>query len=168
MPETDEATTNPYPATETNREKLQQYLLDYYSSSTFNIEHQILPLMDSPPMRLMINPHATPTAHHSPIPVPLHWQDDVKAGLDRDMRLGVLKPVPFGEPVTWCHHMVGHLRKKEWHAQKDNRLPTSQHPCHQRDTTHPVTLPPGAIGPSREEENRLRCMEWLPQCTPSP
>ena len=100
-------TSLPYPATEANREKLQQYLLDYYSSSTFNTcEHQTLPLMESPPMRLMIDPHATPTAHHSPIPVPLHWQDDVKAGLDRDVRLGVLEPVPIGEPVTWCHRMV--------------------------------------------------------------
>ena len=62
--------------------------------------------MNSPPMRLIIDPNATPTAHHSPIPVPLHWQDAVKAGLDRDVRLGVLKPVPIGEPVTWCHHMV--------------------------------------------------------------
>ena len=62
----------PYPATD--RRKLQQYLLDYYRSSTFNTcEHQILPLMASPPMRLMIDLHATPTAHHSPIPVPLHW-----------------------------------------------------------------------------------------------
>ena len=87
-------TSLPYPATEANREKLQQYLLDYYGSSTFNIcEHQTLPLMESPPLRLMIDPHATPTAHHSPIPVPLHWQDDVKAGLDRDVRLGVLEPV---------------------------------------------------------------------------
>ena len=43
---------------------------------------------------------------HSPIPIPLHWQDDVKAGLDRDVRLGVLEPVPIGEPVTWCHRMV--------------------------------------------------------------
>ena len=100
-------TSLPYPATETNRDKLQQYLLDHYSSSTFNVcEHQTLPLMEGPPMRLMIDPEATPTAHHSPIPVPLHWQDDVKAGLDRDVRLGVLEPVPIGEPVTWCHRMV--------------------------------------------------------------
>ena len=68
-----------FPATEANREKLQQYLLDYYASSTFKTcEHQALPLKNSPPMRLMIDPDATPTAHHSPIPVPLHWQDAVK------------------------------------------------------------------------------------------
>ena len=57
-------------------------------------------------MRLMIDPKATPTAHHMPIPVPLHWQDEDKAGLDRDVRLGVIEPVPIGEPVTWCHRMV--------------------------------------------------------------
>ena len=49
-------------------------------------EHQALPLMDSPPMRLMIDPNVTPTAHHSHIPVPLHWQDAVKAGLARQGR----------------------------------------------------------------------------------
>ena len=88
-------------------EDCQQYLLDYYNSSTFNTcEHQTLPLMEGPPMRLMIDPHASPTAHHSPIPVPLHWQDDVKVGLDRDVRLGVLEPVPIGEPATWYHRMV--------------------------------------------------------------
>ena len=30
----------------------------------------------------------------------------MKAGLDRDVRLGVIVPVPIGEPVTWCHRMV--------------------------------------------------------------
>ena len=58
------------------------------------------------PMRLTIDPSATPTAHHSPIPVPLHWQEEVKAGLDRDVRLGVIEQVPVGDPVTWCNRMV--------------------------------------------------------------
>ena len=99
MPQTDKANTNPHlPTIPSHREKLQQYLLDYYGSSTFNTcEHQALPLMDSPPMRLMIDPNATPTAHHSPIPVPLHWQDAVKAGLDRDV---TLETVPIGA-IAW-------------------------------------------------------------------
>ena len=63
-------------------------------------------MMEGPPMHLMIDPEAKPIAYHSPIPVPIHWQDDVKAGLDRDVRLGVLEPVPVSEPVTWCHRMV--------------------------------------------------------------
>ncbi len=54
----------------------------------------------------MIDPEATPSAHHSPIPVPLHWQESVKSDLDRDVRLGVLEQVPIGNPVTWCHRMV--------------------------------------------------------------
>ena len=58
------------------------------------------------PMRLMVDANAEPVAHHTPIPVPLHWQSDVKAGLDHDVSLGVLEPVPVGEPVTWCHRMV--------------------------------------------------------------
>ena len=100
-------TTLPCPAPEENVVKLKQYLLECYSSSTFNTcEHQPLPMMEGSPMRLMIDPKAKPTAYHSPIPVPIHWQDDVKAGLDRDVRLGVLELVPVGEPVTWCHRMV--------------------------------------------------------------
>jgi len=76
-------------------------------SSTFNTcEHQTLPLMDGPPMKLMVDPNAEPVAHHTPVPVPLHWRDAVKAGLDHDVQLGVLEPVPIGEPVTWCHRMV--------------------------------------------------------------
>ena len=97
----------PFPAIEANRERLQEWLLDYYESSTFNTcEHQQLPLMSGVPRRLLVNPDAEPVAHHTPIPVPLHWQEEVKAGLDQDVPLGVLEPVPVGEPVTWCHRMV--------------------------------------------------------------
>ena len=100
-------TALPFLATEDNRASLQQWLLDYYKSSTFNTcEHQPLPLMDSVPMRLMVDPDAEPVAHHTPVPVPLHWQDQVKAVLDQDVALGVIEPVPVGEPVTWCHRMV--------------------------------------------------------------
>ena len=135
-------TSLPFPATEDNREKLQQYLLDYYKSSTFNTcEHQPLSLRDSPPMRLIIDPNATATAHHSPIPVPLHWQDAVKTGLDRDVRLGVLEPVPIGQPVTWLHHMVICAKKDgtprrtidfqplNFHATRETHH--TQHPFHQ-------------------------------------
>ena len=32
--------------------------------------------------------------------------DEVKAALDQDVRMGVIRPVPIGEPVSWCHRMV--------------------------------------------------------------
>ena len=57
-------------------------------------------------MCLIIDPKAKPTAYHLPMPVPIHWEDDVKAGQDRDVRLGILEPVPIGQPVTWYHRMV--------------------------------------------------------------
>lgn len=100
-------TTLPMPATEANREALQGHLLRLYADSTFNTcSHQPLPHMTGPPLRLMLDENATPVAHHTPIPVPAHWQDKVKAGLDQDVRLGVLEEVPIGTPVTWCHRMV--------------------------------------------------------------
>ena len=100
-------TTLPFPATDDNRERLQQYLLDHYKSSTFNTcEHQTLLLMDTPHLKMMVDPQAEPVAYHTPVPVPLHWRDPVKAGLDHDVQMGVLEPVPIGEPVTWCHRMV--------------------------------------------------------------
>ena len=97
----------PYPASEANLIKLKQFLMDYYKSSTFNTcDHQPLPLIDGPPMRLMVDPDAEPVAHHIPVPVPIDWKEEVKAGQDQEIRLGVLEPVPVGEPVTWCHRMV--------------------------------------------------------------
>ena len=73
----------PFPATEANRQCLQTWLLNFYKSSPFNTcEHQHLPLMACAPMRLMVDANAQPVTHHTPIPIPLHWQSDVKAGLD--------------------------------------------------------------------------------------
>ena len=106
MPPT-KPTTVPFAPVAENRQKLQDWLLDYYSSSTFNVcDHQPLPMMEGPPIHLMIDANAKPVAHHNPIPVPLHWQEEVKAGLDQDIRLKVIEPVPIGEPVSWCHRMV--------------------------------------------------------------
>ena len=61
----------PYPPTEANRQKLKDWLLEYYKHSTFNTyEHQHLPKMDTPPLRLMISKIAIPKALHKAIPVP--------------------------------------------------------------------------------------------------
>ena len=106
-------TTIPFPPTPGNREKIEKWLVkDYYSSSTFNVcPHQLLPLMEGP-LKIMVNPEAEPVAYHTPIPVPLHWQDQVHSDLMRDVALGVIEPVPVGTPVTWCHRMVV-TRKKD-------------------------------------------------------
>ena len=98
----------PCAPTQENLPILKKYILDRFRSSAFNCcEHQPLPLMDnSPPLRLFVKEDAVPAAIHSPRQVPLHWQSDVKRGLDRDVALGVLERVPVNDPVTWCHPMV--------------------------------------------------------------
>ena len=98
----------PCAPTEENLHILKQYILDRYRSSAFNCcEHQPLKLMDSaPPLRIFIDEDATPVAIHTPSKVPLHWQDAVKRGLDRDVNLGVLEKVGVNEPVTWTSRMV--------------------------------------------------------------
>ena len=38
--------------------------------------------------------------------MPVHWQEEVKAGLDRDVALGVIEKVGVNEPAEWCCRMV--------------------------------------------------------------
>ena len=98
----------PCAPTQENLPILKKYILDRFQSSAFNCcEHQPLPLMDSsPPLRLFVEDKAVPVAVHTPSQVPLHWQADVKKGLDRDCQLGVLEKVPVNDPVSWCSRMV--------------------------------------------------------------
>ena len=90
--------------------------------------------MAGPPLRLMVDPEARPVASHTPIPVPVHWQDDVKAGLDQDVRLGVIEPVPIGTPVTWCHKMVVCPKKSGKPRRTVDLQPLNRHAV--RETHH--------------------------------
>ena len=101
----------PCPATDGNRETLRQFLFD---------------------------PEATPFAYHTPIPVPPQWRADVKVGLDRDVLLGVIEPVPVGEPVTWCHRMVVCAKKDGKPRRTVDFQPLNKHAT--RETHH--TQPP--------------------------
>ena len=96
----------PCKPTKENLPKLKKYILERYSSSAFNCcEMQALPLMkDSPP--LFVDKLAKPVSIFTPSKVPVHWSASVKAGLDRDERLGVIERVPVNEPVSWTSRMV--------------------------------------------------------------
>ena len=64
--------------TEDNVEVLKEWLLDYYGATTFNVcDHQPLPLMKWEPLKLHVDPNATPTAVHKPAIDPIHWQNKV-------------------------------------------------------------------------------------------
>ena len=100
--------TLPCDPTPANLPILRDYILSRYAASAFNVcERQPLPLMqDSPPMRLFMDKTAKPVAVHTPAPIPIHWANQVKAGLDRDVRLGVLERVPVNEPTSWLSRMI--------------------------------------------------------------
>ena len=132
----------PYPATKENRGKLQEWLLNYYASSTFNVcEHQQLPFMNTVALKFMIDPNAKPVAKTKPRPIPIHLQDRVKALLDRFVRLGSLRKAPFNVPVPWCHDLVitekkdGTLRLtvdlQNLNAYAERELHHTQSPFHQ-------------------------------------
>ena len=97
----------PFPCTKENVPKMKQWLAERYKSSTFNkCPHQVLPEMVGPPIQIHIDPDAKPVNLKTPAPVPLHWQEQVKKDLLRDVELGVIEPVPHGEPTKWCFRMV--------------------------------------------------------------
>ena len=61
----------PFPATKANRKRLEQWLLEYYSSTAFNTcTHQPLNLMKTPMMCLMINERLNPVFTINPFPSP--------------------------------------------------------------------------------------------------
>ena len=97
----------PFPATEENCQKLENWLKSYYASSTFNTcSHQLPPMMDTKPLCLMIDPNAALVTHHTPIPAPVHCQEEVNTGLNQAIWFAVIELVPIDEPITWCHRMV--------------------------------------------------------------
>ena len=97
----------PFKCVPENNEKMKEWLIERYSSSTFNkCKHQLLPSMTGPPLKIHIKPDAVPVAANKPTPVPKHWEGDAKEGLDTDTSLGVISKVPIGYPQTWCHKMI--------------------------------------------------------------
>ena len=67
--------------------------------------------MTGAPVEIKFRKGATPHAVHSPIPIPHHWEKQVKDDLDRDVQLGIIEVVPQGTPTTWCSCMVVAAKK---------------------------------------------------------
>ncbi len=107
QPPPDRPPALPFTPTEDNVDRLEKWIISHYASSAFNVcEHQPLPEMSGRPLTVHFRPEAVPKAFHTPIPVPHHWKEAVKADLDRDVRLGTIEPVPQGTPTLWCARAV--------------------------------------------------------------
>ena len=106
-------TSCPYDFIDENIDKIQDWIIDYYSSSTFNqCNEQPLPLINtSLPLSLFIDKEAKPVACHRAVPVPLHYEEQVKKDLEKDVRLGVIERVPPNTPSTWCSRMLIQTKK---------------------------------------------------------
>ena len=64
----------PYPAAENNIQHLQQFLQQQFATSAFN-PGPPFPEMKTPPAHIYLKPDATPSACHTPIPIPYHWKE---------------------------------------------------------------------------------------------
>ena len=97
----------PFTACPENIDKMKEWLKERYASSTWNkCTHQVLKGVTGPPLKLHVDPDATPRAVHVPSVVPLHWEKEVEDQLMEDVRMGVLEKVPHGYPTKWCHRLV--------------------------------------------------------------
>ena len=91
----------PFEPVEGNIEKLKEGIVKHFRALAFNnCSHQKLPLVEgSPPLRLYLDELVKPVACHKTGNIPFNFVDQVKADLDRDMRLGVIRKVPVNTPV---------------------------------------------------------------------
>ncbi len=98
----------PFEPTPENLDKLEKWFLEYFASSAFNTcTHAPLQSMTGVPMTAVRKrDDVTHPKWYTPIPVAFHWKKQVKADLDRDVRLGIIERVPQGEISEWCSRMV--------------------------------------------------------------
>ena len=100
----------PFPETEV--EKIKDWIVNRYKSRTFNTcEHQPLPKKKGEPLGIYMREDGKPFVVHTHSPIPVHFQQEVKEQLDRDVRLGVLEKVPPNTPTTWCRRLVVATKK---------------------------------------------------------
>jgi hypothetical protein len=74
------------PARASNRKVLEEYINEHYKAGAFNIcKRQHWPITSRPPMKIH-TPADTPRTYcRRPTKVPLHFREEVKAGLESDV-----------------------------------------------------------------------------------
>jgi hypothetical protein len=95
----------PFSATEENIPKLKGYLIEKFADTVFNRATPFR-MMNCVPAHIHLKEDAKPHAMHNPFSIPIHWREEVKRMLDKDVEDGIIEPVPIGDPVTWCSPVV--------------------------------------------------------------
>ena len=114
----------PFPTTEENRQRLQDYLLTFCASSTFNVcPHQPLSLMHGPPLDFVMKPDANPYAVHTPATVAAHLEKKVKADLDRGAQESGARGVHWGGGLV---SQDGYRKNAQWGPKENSRFATSE------------------------------------------
>ena len=102
----------PFSPNVVNVPQLKQYLLDSFSSTTFN-KTKPFPKLNTPPAHIHLKPDfRIPKPAYWPASVAEHWAEEVHASIEADVAAGILKKVPFNEPTVWCARMVV-VKKKD-------------------------------------------------------
>ena len=81
--------------------------------------------------------HPPASRRHTPALVPRHWEAEVKKQLNKDIRKGILEPVPVGEATEWCARMVV-VAKKSGHPRHTIDYQKLNATC-RRETQHTLT-----------------------------
>ena len=108
---------------------------------------------------------AKPVAVHKPVLVPLHWQEEVKASIDRDKKMSNSGSggCSSGELVTWCHRTVP-SRMKYGLAATQSGHRVAQQTCCPKNTSHPVPVSPDNVDAIRDQKDDHRCLERVSEC----
>jgi hypothetical protein len=97
----------PVPAMASNRKVMEEFIENNFKAGAFNTcKRQHWPITAGPPMKIHTPPDAPRTYCRRQTKVPLHFGEEVKAGLEADVKKGVLEGVPVGEADSWCSRMV--------------------------------------------------------------
>ena len=88
-------------AKDSNGKALEEFIRKQYKTSAFNTcKRQHWPVTAGPPMRIHTPEGAGPMYCKKPTRVPLHFMKEVRAGLEAEVKKGVLERVPVGEADT--------------------------------------------------------------------
>jgi hypothetical protein len=143
----------PFSATEENIPKLKGYLIEKFADTAFNRATPFR-MMNCVPAHIHLKEDAKPHAMHNPFSIPIHWREEIKRMLDKDVEDRIIEPVPIGDPVTWCSPMVV-TAKGDVSPRRTVDLQKLNQQC-LRETPLPEPVPIGQPDPGTHKEDGTR------------